>query len=125
MKKKDIILIVLVLLLAGGLFLWRQMVGAKEGAAVRVTVNGEVYGVYSLLEPQDIVIDTELGHNLLQIRDGKAVMAEADCPDGYCRQQSGIRHNHQTIVCLPHKVVAEVVGGGTSTDEQMPDVVAK
>ena len=48
MKKKDIILIVLVLLLAGGFFLWRQMVGAKEGAAVRVTVNGEVYGVYSL-----------------------------------------------------------------------------
>ena len=34
-----------------------------------------------------------------------------DCPDRLCVQQHAICKERETIVCLPNKVVVEVVGG--------------
>lgn len=77
-----------------------------------VTVDGQVYGVYSLDQEQtvEIRIDGEVG-NVLWIRDGKADMTEATCPDRLCVHQAAVSKEHETIVCLPHRVVVEVKGG--------------
>lgn len=48
--------------------------------------------------------------NVLTIRDGRADMTEADCPDKLCVHQKAISKNHEMIVCLPNKVVVEVTG---------------
>lgn len=82
--------------------------GNGEGNIVIVTVQGEVYGTYRLDEEQEIRIETELGQNLLHIANGTVSMEDADCPDGYCISQGGISHNKDTIVCLPHRLVAEI-----------------
>ena len=74
---------------------------ADAGACVRVTVDGSVYGTYA----QDGVTT-----NVLTIRDGRADMTEADCPDKLCVHQKAISKNHEMIVCLPNKVVVEVTG---------------
>ena len=68
---------------------------ADAGACVRVTVDGSVYGMTT---------------NVLTIRDGRADMTEADCPDKLCVHQKAISKNHEMIVCLPNKVVVEVTG---------------
>ncbi len=41
------------------------------------------------------------------IRNGKADMTEADCPDKLCVKQRAISRNKESIICLPNKVVVE------------------
>ena len=52
--------------------------------------------------------------NLLVIKDGKADVTEADCPDKLCVHQKAISKTNETIVCLPNKVVVQVIGAGES-----------
>ncbi len=56
-----------------------------QGACVRVTVDGSVYGTYALGEEQEIpIVQDGVTTNVLTIRDGRADMTEADCPDKLC-----------------------------------------
>lgn len=123
MKKRDWLLIGGILLLAAGLFVFLQMYRGRTGASIRITVDGTLYGEYSLTEEQEIEIKTELGYNRIVIDQGQAYMEEADCPDGYCIHQGKISRGNETIVCLPHKLVVEVAGSNVQEDE--PDVLAK
>mgnify|MGYP000083153627 CR=1 FL=1 len=134
MKKKDLILAGAVLLLAGilalALPLAQKEKGNKSGdqtVVISVTVDGEVYGTYSLAENQTVKIQTGHGTNVLVIENGSAHMEEADCPDGYCKRQGTISRVNETIVCLPHKLVAEVESDGSTTDDadDAPDVIVK
>lgn len=88
--------------------IFRQFAGGT-GSIVTVTAGGEVYGTYSLDEDQeiDIKINGKVT-NVLVIRDHEADMTEADCPDQLCVHQKSISKDHETIVCLPNQVVAEV-----------------
>ena len=77
-------------------------------ARAEVRVDGEVTGVYSLAEHQTVDIN---GHNLLVIEAGEVYMQEADCPDRYCVHHKPISKTHETIVCLPNRVVVTILGG--------------
>lgn len=84
----------------------------KPGAVVEVTVAGALYGVYPLNEDRTVeIVIGEKKTNTLVIRDGKADMTEADCPDKLCVRHKAISRENETIVCLPNQVVAEVKGG--------------
>ena len=82
-KKKDAVLILTVLLIAGAAF------GVHE-----IRING--------------------GTNILTIKNGKAKMTDADCPDQLCVHQKAASKNHESIICLPNKVVVEVDGSEES-----------
>lgn len=112
-RKNDLILIFAALLLAAAL--WGALaVFRSEGAYALVTVNGEEYGRYALdKDTQQSIISGEHS-NLLVISEGGARISEADCPDKLCVNQSEIRYSGQSIICLPHKVVVEIVGGERS-----------
>ena len=116
MKKKDIILLAAVLAAAAIAGLILLALRTEDGSCVTVTVDGEIYGTYSLNEDQTVEIQTEYGTNILEIKDGAAAMIEASCPDGYCMDQGSKNKNRQTIVCLPNKVVVEI-----SADEDSDD----
>ena len=98
MKKKDLILAGAVLLLAGILALALRLPKTENGNTMKVTVDGEVYGTYSLAENQTVKIQTGHGTNVLVIENGSAHMEEADCPDGYCKRQGTISQVNETIV---------------------------
>lgn len=106
LMKKDYILIIVILCVAGLAFLLHGLIGGKGAGAVTVKVQGEIVGVYSLAEDQEIEING--GTNILQIKNGSADMISADCPDKLCVHQKAISKNHESIICLPNKVVAEV-----------------
>lgn len=127
MKKKDIFLAGGILLLAGLLALGMYGRKPKNGNTLKITVDGEVYGTYALQKDQTIEIKTDHGTNRLVILNGSAHMEEADCPDGYCKKQGSIQNINETIVCLPHKLVAEVENDNVTpgSKEDAPDVVAK
>ncbi|MCI6006195.1 MAG: NusG domain II-containing protein [Blautia sp.] len=106
MKKKDLILAGGILVLALVVWLVMQFVVPKDNEKIRITVNGELYGEYFLGEDQEIEIgDT----NICRIKDGKAVMIGADCPDKLCMHQQAIDAAGGTIICLPNRVVIEAV----------------
>ena len=108
MKKNDWILVASILVIAGIGFLIYMSFGTQTAGLVKVTVDGEVFGTYSLEKEQEIEIND---FNCLIIKDGYADMAEADCPDQICVEHKPISKNKETIVCLPNKVIVEIVGG--------------
>lgn len=117
----DIILIFSLLLIAVigivYLFCFRS-----SGDTVKVTVDGKAYGTYSL--NKNIAVDIYSGEdnsslNRLIIKDGKAYVEHATCPDGICVQHRPIFRDGESIVCLPQKVVITVIAN--NTDE--PDIV--
>lgn len=128
-KKKDFLLGGGILVVALVLFLVMRVTGSEEGSRIQVTVDGEVYGTYSLTEDQVIEVEEGDFYNRIRIEDGKAYMEEANCPDGYCERQGKISGGAQTIVCLPHKLVVEVLEtddiSGDSGENSAPDVIAK
>ena len=118
--KNDIIFIAAILavvaIAAVALFLLRG-----EGSTVTVEVDRQIIGTYSLAIDRVVDIPTDDGEmNRLVIRDGKAFMESATCPDGVCVSHRPISREGETIVCLPHKVVVTVIGG----NENEPDVIA-
>lgn len=125
MKKKDILLGVGILIVALILFLIMKITGSADGSQIRIMVDGVEYGVYSLDENQEIDVQLESGINRVCVYSGEVYMEEADCPDGYCINQGKISKVGQTIVCLPHKVVIEVIDAAVSQEEDAVDTVAQ
>ena len=94
-----------------------------EGNTVNVTVDGELFGTYSLSEDVEVEIRTgENGENVnrLVIRDGKASVTHASCPDGICAAHRPISRNGESIVCLPHRVAVTV---HTVDEADAPDII--
>lgn len=108
MKKNDWILVAVILVLAGIGFIIYTSFGRQSAGLVKVIVDGELFGIYSLEKEHEIKINDT---NRLIIKDGQADMIEADCPDQICVEHKSISKNKETIVCLPNKVIVEIVGG--------------
>lgn len=113
MRKNDWKLAAAVLVLAAAFYLVNTFFLHGDGSTVTVTVDGREFGTYSLDKEQEIAINKT---NRLVIKDGKADMIWADCPDKLCVHQKAINRDGETIVCLPNKVVAEVRGGERELD---------
>lgn len=111
--KNDILLILAVLILAGGIWLY-TFLSRETGAEVVVSVAGEELCRMPLSEDTEKLIGEGETTNLLVISDGKAAITEATCPDHVCVNTGEISFNGQTIVCLPHKLVVGIEGGTES-----------
>lgn len=122
-RKKDFILIISVLLLAVAL-LGIQKAYGSSGDTVTITVNQKVYGTYNLDQDKTIQIKNESGTNVVRIQNHEVWMEEADCPDGYCMEQGHISQSHQTLVCLPHKLVVEVSDTSDNKTSDYVDIVS-
>ena len=121
-QKKDFVLAAVIAIIAGISALMVMFAQSGAGTSVRVTVDGALYGEYSLSGEQSIFIDSASGYNRLVIENGSAYMAEADCPDKYCMDYKPVSRGGETIICLPHRIVVEVTG---TRDAHQPDVVVQ
>ncbi len=112
MKKKHIFDIILILSLLFVFIIILLVTNSEKGngEAVRVSVDGEVKFEYSL----EINGEYELngGTNLLIIKDGFAYIKHAECKDQVCVRMGKISKVGQRIICLPNKILIEVVGEG-------------
>ena len=112
-RKTDIILAAVVILAAiCAVFAVRAT--RAHGADVVVTVDGEEQFRVPIDEDCERDIVTDLGTNHLSVSGGIARVTEADCPDLICVRaySGGISHEGETIICLPHRLVVSVEGGG-------------
>lgn len=84
----------------------------EEGAQVVITWEGQEK-TYSLAEDQTLVYEGENGgYNVVTIEDGFVFMSEANCPDQICVNHKPTNQTADPIVCLPNKLVVEVVTPG-------------
>ena len=125
-RKKDLIFIFSILIVAVFLLLIQRVYGNAQGEAdmVKITVDQKLYGTYALNKNQTITIQNDLGINTIQIQNKDVWMEEADCPDGYCKEQGHISKNKQTIVCLPHKLVVEISDDSEKSESDSVDIIA-
>lgn len=105
MKKRDWIAAA-VILAAALIFGIAGRLTAGTAHSLRISVDGETYGVYSLDEDREIAIgDT----NVCRIQDGRVRMIQADCPDQICVHTAEISRDGGSIVCLPNRIVLEII----------------
>ncbi len=120
-QKKDVVLILGILLLSAVSALLILLIPNNTGSVLRITTDQKLYGEYDLLKDQVIVVEQSSGYNQIVIKDGAAYIKDADCPDKYCMEYHPISKGNEVIICLPHKLVIEVIG---ETTGQEPDVIA-
>lgn len=106
-SRGDIYLIVIILLLAAGVLLWRHF-NAKDGAKAVVTVDGEIKEELLLSHDTSVKILSPEGYNVVVVKDGCVIVEDADCRDHICVKHKAISKQGETIICLPHKLVVEV-----------------
>ena len=108
--KNDIILALAVIIIAAGAWLGFELM-KDDGAFAVVTVNGVETARYPLDTDAEIRLQSENGgYNILIIKDGKADVTEASCPDHVCVDQRSIGRTGEAITCLPNKTVITIEG---------------
>ena len=114
--KNDIILAVIVIVVAAtGLLLLN--IFKTEGSFAVIKIDGIETERYPLSINTEVVIETgDDGRNTLVIEDNKAFMKDANCPDKICEGHSKISYKGETIVCLPHKVVIEIIADDSENE---------
>lgn len=110
LRKNDLILISVALLLAIFLILFLNLTKTEGGYAI-VVINGVETASYPLNKDATVELtnDKTNGYNLLVIKDGSASIIEANCPDKLCVKQHKAKYNGQTLVCLPNKTTVKIV----------------
>ena len=124
MKKKDLIIIAVLLLCAGMLYLISQVSLGAEASTVVVTLDGkEVLRRPLAMEDTYEIAQEDGSLNVIAVKDGAVFMQEANCRDGLCIRQGKMKNGAKTIVCLPHKVVVRLEGDAPPTDHDDLDVI--
>lgn len=136
-KKTDLILIAVLFIISIAIFFGYRVINSLggEGGHILISLGGSEYsrlnltedGIYLIREDQSIRrLDsasvpsdiTDKHYNIIEIKGGKASMILAGCPDLLCVHQKSIEFKGEEIVCLPNKVIIEVVNGkGSSVDD--------
>lgn len=127
-RKADIVLIVVCLLTAVFAFVVPLM-HRREGNVVRISSDGEILAEITFeamgtqryliwrkdgrmtLEPcgeNPRVLDQE-AYNLFSVSDGIVRMEAADCRDQICVRHRAVSAAGESIICLPHKLVIEIM----------------
>ena len=81
----------------------------EENAVLEIRISGDLYGSYSLSEDQTLEIHSSYGNNTLTISGGTAAMTASDCKNQICIRSGVISKPGQMIVCLPHRLSAEIL----------------
>ncbi len=131
MKRGDLMIIVLVLLLAGSIygFKWMDTRGehyAQGDLKAVITVNGKVYKTIALTkEERTIDIKTRFGHNTLIVYDYGIQMTYSNAPLPIAMEMGFISRPKQQIICIPARLMVEVVNPHRSVndDEELDAVI--
>ncbi len=81
----------------------------RQGNVVVISLDNEVYEEVNLDNNQEISIKENGSTNIIVIRDKKVYMKDATCKNHICVNHNPISKVGETIVCLPNKILIEIV----------------
>jgi hypothetical protein len=109
MTAGDAVLLALLLLAAGGSVaagLWRM----TPGDIVVVEVQGRAVQTMSLLQPSRTSIRGARGELIVEVREGRAAVISADCPNHVCVRTGWRSRAGDVVVCVPNRVIVRILG---------------
>lgn len=113
MKKRrllnDTILIALLILIPVAMLIFSSTGENNHDGTVLITVDGKIYERLPLADDVEITVVTSAGINYVIIRNGEVWVSDADCPNKTCVNHRAISKAGEQIVCLPHKMVLEIM----------------
>lgn len=118
MKVKVILLLLLGAVAASAAWLLFRD-GSTPSPTARITRDGvllEEIDLDKVAEPYSFTLEDGSGTNTVQVEKGRIRVSEADCPDRVCVNQGWISDGTVPVVCLPHRLMVEIRGGGGELD---------
>ena len=116
MKPLDFVLVIILMIASFTPFL---LLGGKQTIShqAQLRVNSQVIKTFDLTKNQTYTYQDDGGDiNKIEVRDGRIAIVYANCGDQICVRKVFINKTGQTIVCLPHKLVIEVIHSGNDND---------
>lgn len=108
-KRNDRLLIGALLLLAAACLAGARLARRASDGVVQVDIDGQTVWELPLSQDTELLLENKNGGaNRLVIKDKKASVTEASCPDQICVRQGEAGESGQTIVCLPNRVVITI-----------------
>lgn len=117
MKTKVILFLLLAVAVSAAFLLLRG--GGEDSPVARITRDGvllEEINLNGVDRPYALTFADESGSNTVSVERGRIRVSEADCPDRVCVNQGWISDGTVPIVCLPHRLMVEIRGGGGELD---------
>ena len=117
MKKRDVLIIVIFLVVAlVGMAVAKFLVPKGNITYADIYINDQLYEAVPLNEDTVITVDQGDGKvNYVQVRDGAIFMADSTCSDGLCISQGEMSpENYEDrpmlnwIICLPNQVTVQL-----------------
>ena len=93
--------------------------GKTDAPVARITRDGallEEIDLDRVDETYSFTLEDGRGINTVLVERGRIRVSEADCPDRVCVNRGWISDGTAPIICLPHKLMIEIVGGGGDLD---------
>lgn len=123
MKRKDFILIGIILFIIAISFGANYMLNSSDADKIEIYVDNKLYKTYSINANEEINIETDNGYNIVKIHDHGVEVTEASCPDEVCIHSGFITKASESIVCLPNKVNIKIISLNERENEE--DVISK
>ena len=84
--------------------------GDAAAALYAVIQNSDgFYQALSLGKDTTVTVTGSLGTNIIEVANGHVRCLESDCSNQTCVKQGWVSGRGQTVVCLPHKLIVQVV----------------
>ena len=118
MKTKAIVLLLIGAVAASAAWLLFRN-GSTNSPVARITRDGvllEEIDLDKVEAPRSFTLEDGSGSNTVVVEKGRICISEADCPDQVCVNRGWISDETVPIICLPHKLMIEIVGGEGALD---------
>lgn len=126
----DAVVIGAVVVICGMLLLASWIYGksaGNKGRVVRITMDGNIIlerNMADFSEPAEYRIASDSGEMVIYLSSEKVYVKDSSCPDKICMHTGELRKTGDGAVCLPNRVVVQIVSSGTEEDQEV-DVVAR
>ena len=94
---------------AGSTYAASDAGGAAVALYAIIQNSDGFYQVLSLGEDATVTVTGSLGTNIIEVANGRVRCLESDCSNQTCVKQGWVSGRGQTVVCLPHKLIVQVV----------------
>jgi len=125
----DAVVILCVLVAAvclGGMYIYKAH-QTEDSLRVLITQDGAVLmnrSLSSFETPENLTITTEHGTLTVYLSSSEVYISSSDCDDQICVHQGSLSQAGDGAVCLPNRVVVEIISDDEATEKSV-DMVAR
>lgn len=109
MKKKEIVIVVIALFIAGISYLTISFFNSNKTNCTAKNARGDVLLEFDINKDEYYTLDGEYGIFHIEVKDGKCRAINVECPNHNCEGVGWISPNNPLpIVCIPNNIVITI-----------------